>query len=203
MAPEPDDDDADAIDPLLGQPRMVADPRISVTQAAVVLDKTPAQVYWMIQLGQLQRRGDPNTRYGIALSDVHELRDKGEPIPIRQAARSLSCSVSTVLELVADGKLPLVAGTKSLVYPADVKAIAADVAVLPIRRPVGLSGYIDTAAAAKRLGLSESYVRQMAAEEKILGVFQHGRWWFDSAHIDMIHRARQARRLRAIPQRRA
>ncbi|TDO51553.1 hypothetical protein EV643_103292 [Kribbella sp. VKM Ac-2527] len=203
MAPEPDEVDADAIDPLLGQPRMVADPRISVTQAAVVLDKTPAQVYRTIQLGQLQRRGDPNTRYGIALSDVHELRDKGEPIPIRRAAQSLARSVSAILELVADGKLPLVPGTKSLVYPADVQAIAADVAGLPIRRPGGPSGHVDTAAAAKRLGLSESYVRQMAAAEKILGGFQDGQWWFDSAHIDMIHRARRARRLRAIPQKRA
>ena len=44
MAPKPDDVDANAIDPLLGRPRMLADPRISVTQAAVVLDKTPAPV---------------------------------------------------------------------------------------------------------------------------------------------------------------
>jgi hypothetical protein len=33
------------IDPLLGQPRMVADPRISVAQAARILDNSPAQVY--------------------------------------------------------------------------------------------------------------------------------------------------------------
>ena len=84
-----------------------------------------------------------------------------------------------------------------------MQAIAADVAGLRIRRPVGPSGYIGIAAAAKRLGLSESYVRQMAAAEKILAVFQDGQWWFDSAHIDMIHRARRARRLRAIPQKRA
>jgi hypothetical protein len=33
------------VDPLLGQPRMVDDPRISVAQGAVVLGKKPAQVH--------------------------------------------------------------------------------------------------------------------------------------------------------------
>jgi hypothetical protein len=46
MASEPVDTCAELpIDPLLGQPRMVADPRISVAQAARILDKIPVQIY--------------------------------------------------------------------------------------------------------------------------------------------------------------
>jgi hypothetical protein len=196
------EDSGDApVDPLLGQPRMVADPRISVAQAAVVLGKTPAQVYRLIKLGQLRRRGGPNTHYGIALSDAVELRDKGEPISLKQAARKLARSVDATRELVADGHLPLVPGTKSMVYPADVAAIAAASAQPSIRRPAGPDGYINAEATAKRLGLSTRYVRQLAAEEKLPAVYQDGQYWFDPERIAMVRRARRARRERAVPRR--
>ena len=41
------------VDPLLGQPRMVDDPRISIAQAAVVLGLKPAQVHRYVALGRV------------------------------------------------------------------------------------------------------------------------------------------------------
>jgi hypothetical protein len=59
--------------------------------------------------------------------------------------RRLGRTVQDTRELVANGDLPLVPGTTSMVYPADVAAITQKVVNRPIRRPPGLDGYIDTA----------------------------------------------------------
>ena len=122
------------VDPLLGQPRMVDDPRISIAQAAGVLGKKPAQVHRYIALGYpgtaLPHNGRP-----LLLSEVETLRDKGEPIPLKHAAHRLGRSLKATLELVADGHLPLVPGTKSMIYPADLAAIMAAKPQPPIRRP--------------------------------------------------------------------
>ena len=155
------------VDPLLGQPRMVDDPRISVAQAAVVLGKKPAQVHRYVVLGRLPRHGPANNGRPLRLSEVEALRDKGEPIPLKDAAAMLGRSVRATLELVDDGHLPLVPGTKSMVYPADVAAIAATESQPPIRRPDGPAGYVNTKRAAERLGLTAIYVTQLAAEEKL------------------------------------
>ncbi|WP_432887953.1 helix-turn-helix domain-containing protein [Kribbella sp. CA-245084] len=189
------------IDPLLGQPRMVDDPRITVAQAAAVLNKTPTQVRRYITMGRLPRHGPPNNFRPVLLSDVEALRDKGEPISLKVAARKLGRSIAATLELVADGELPLVPGTKTMVYPADIAAIRKTLTPRRIRQPQGPDGYIDTKHAAERLGLTGPYVTQLAAEEKIKAVFQDGQWWYDPGHIEMVRRARRARRERAIPRR--
>ncbi|MFG1820619.1 helix-turn-helix domain-containing protein [Kribbella sp. NPDC049174] len=187
------------VDPLLGQPRMVADPRISITQASVVLGKSPAQVHRFIALGRLPRHGQPNNGRPLLLSEVVALRDKGEPIKLVPAARRLQCSLDDVRKLIADGKLPLVPGTKSLVYPADVKELAATSATNLPRKPQVPDGYVGTAAVAKRLGRSESYIRQMAADGRLPAMFVSGRWYFDPNRIDMIERARHAQAVRGVP----
>jgi hypothetical protein len=64
-----DDGDEPPLDALLGQPRMVSDPRISVAQAAQILGKSPVRVYRMVKLGRLRRRGEPNKFRGLLLSD--------------------------------------------------------------------------------------------------------------------------------------
>ena len=69
------------VDSLLGQPRLVDDPRISITQAAVVLGKKPAQVHRFIAPGRLPRHGPPNNGRPLLLSEVEALRDEGEPVP--------------------------------------------------------------------------------------------------------------------------
>ncbi|WP_329481570.1 hypothetical protein OG555_05405 [Kribbella sp. NBC_01484] len=184
------------VDPLLGQPRMVADPRISIAQGAVVLGKKPAQVHRFIALGRLPRHGPPNNGRPLLLSEVEALRDKGEPIPLKDAATMLGRSLKAIRELVDTGHLPLVPGTKSMVYPADLAAIAAAKIQPPIRRPAGPPGYLNTKQTAERLGLTAIYVTQMAAAEKLPAVFQDRQWWFDPARIEMIRRARRARRAR-------
>jgi hypothetical protein len=77
------------LDALLGQPRMVSDPRISVAQAAQILGKTRAQVYRMVHLGRLRRRGEPNKFRGLLLFDVLQCRERGEPIEVRSPRRCL------------------------------------------------------------------------------------------------------------------
>lgn len=88
------------VDPLLGQPRMVNDPRISITQAAVVLGKKPAQVHRYVALGRLPRHGAAHNGRPLLLAEVEALRNKGEPIPLH-AAHRLGRSLRATLELVA------------------------------------------------------------------------------------------------------
>jgi excisionase family DNA binding protein len=187
------------VDPLLGQQRMVDDPRISIAQAAVVLGKNIPQVRRLIAKGRLPRHGAANNFWPLQLSEVEALRDIGDPISLKDAARKLARSAEATRELVADGHLPLVPGTKTMVYPADVAAIAHAFAHPPIRRPVGPTGYISTKEAAERLGLTALYVSQMAAEEKLPAIFQDRQWWFDPQRIELIRRARRARRDRVVP----
>jgi hypothetical protein len=173
------------IDPLLGQPRMVNDPRISVTQAAEVL-------------GRLPRRGAPNTSRGLLLSDGLRVRAKGEPIKLAQAAQWLRRPTDAVRQLIAEGKLPLVPGSERLVYPSDVRALPAAPPAPPRNPPpaTGPGGYINTRAAAKRLDLSPSQTRQLAADGRLPATRDdQGRWWFNPDHIDMVRRARQAQAL--------
>src|SRR4051794_21933185 len=107
MATDQEEEPGDLpVDRLLGQPRMVADPRISMAQGAVVLGKKPAQVHRFIALGRLPRHGPPNNGRPLLLSQVEALRDKGEPIPLKDAATLLGRSVRATLELVTDGHLP-------------------------------------------------------------------------------------------------
>jgi hypothetical protein len=186
------------VDRLLGQPRMVDDPRISIAQAAVVLGKEPAQVHRFVALGRLPRHGPANNGRPLLLSDVEALRDKGEPIPLKHAAHRVGRSLKATLELVADGHLRLVPGTKSMVYPADLAAITAAKPQPPIRHPAGPPGYLNTKQTAERLGLTAIYVTQLAAAEKLPAVFQDRQWWFDPQRIEMIRRARRARRDRVV-----
>lgn len=201
------------IDPLLGQPRMVDDPRISIAQGAAVLGMTVAQVHRLIRLGRLPRHGPANNGRPLLLSEVTTLHAKGDPIPVKLAARMLHRSLESALELVAAGKLPLVPGTQTRVYRGDVAAIlAAESAVKEAakkavkgrsgtpgrRRHRGPIGHLNSRQTAERLGITAIGVTQMAADERIPAVFQNGQWWFNPEHVEMIRRARQARRDRAV-----
>ena len=177
---------------------MVNDPRSSIAQAAVVLGKKTAQVHRYVALGRLPRHGPGNNGKPLLLSELEALRDKGQPIPLKHAAHRLGRSLRATRELVADGCLPLVPGTKSIIYPADLAAITAAKPQPPIRRPTGPPGYLNTKQTAERLGLTAIYVTQLAAEEKLPAVFQDRQWWFDPDRIEMIRRARRARRDRVV-----
>jgi hypothetical protein len=43
-------------------------------------------------LGRPPTRGPPNTFWQLRLSDVERLRNRGEPIPLKEAARLLRCT---------------------------------------------------------------------------------------------------------------
>jgi hypothetical protein len=58
--PRPSADD-DGIDALLGEHLMVADPRISVGQAAAILGRPVAYVYRLIATGRLAAHGKKNS----------------------------------------------------------------------------------------------------------------------------------------------
>jgi hypothetical protein len=74
------------VDPLLGQPRLVADPRVSIAQASVVLGKSPTLVRKMVGDGRIPRHSRPRNGRPLLLSEVEALRDKGDPIRLRDAA---------------------------------------------------------------------------------------------------------------------
>jgi hypothetical protein len=96
------------------------------------------------------------------------------------------------------GRRGVIHGTKSTVYPADLAAITAAKPQPPIRHPAGPPGYLNTKQTAERLGLTAIYVTQLASEEKLPAVFQDRQWWFDPQRIEMIRRARRARRDRVV-----
>jgi hypothetical protein len=184
------------LDPLLGQPRMMADPRISVDQAAEVLGKTAAQVRRMITLGRLPRRGAPGKFRGLLLSDVLCCRQRGEPITFAAAAEILDCSKAQIRRLIADQRLALVPGTQRRVYENDVRQLASR-RPHPSRTgppaPESPDGHIDTAAAAAILGASIRSTQRLAAAERIPAYRDSaGRYWYRSEQLHLVRRARIA-----------
>jgi len=176
---------------------MVADPRISVDQAARVLGKTSAQVRRMLKLGRLTRRGEPNKVRGLLLSDVLRCRERGDPIGLAEAAKRLSASKAGIRQLIADGKLALVPGSQRLVYEADVRELARNrprrarrTAPPPKGRP---DGHVDNAAAALILGLSIRATQRLAAAERIpVHRDSTGRYWYRPEQLQLVRQAWQA-----------
>jgi hypothetical protein len=63
-------------------------------------------------LGRLPTHGPPNTFWQLRLSDVERLHDRGESIPLKEAARLLRRTSDDVRKLTADGKLTAVPGSR-------------------------------------------------------------------------------------------
>jgi hypothetical protein len=163
--------DDSGIDPLLGEQRMVADPRIAAGQAAVILGSPVAYVYRLIATGRLAAHGKKNSTRRVLLSEVTALRDRGEPIPLKEAARILRATTDEVRQLMADGWLTSVPRARRPVYREEVEELARNRG-LPIRRPASAGhlapeGHVNTAQAAGILGLGVSRTRQLAATGRI------------------------------------
>jgi hypothetical protein len=180
-------------DPLLGQQRMVADPRISAAHAAAILGKTVEHVHRLMALGRLPRHGAPNTFWQLRLSDVEHLRDRGEPIPLKEAARLMRCTTDDVRKLIADGKLTAVPGSRRPVYLLKVQALAAalDMPTRPRHpQPLPPEGRVNTREAARTLGRSISRIRQLAAEGRIPAQRdENGNYWYKPDQLEMVRRA--------------
>jgi hypothetical protein len=191
VASEDDNLEEQAFDPLLGQRRMVADPRISAAQAATVLGKTVEHVHRLMALGRLPRHGPPSTFWQLRLSDVERLRDRGEPIPLKEAARLLRCATDDVRTLIADGKLTAVPGSRRPVYLLEVQALAAALDLPPRpHRPLPPEDHVNTREAARMLGRSISRIRQLAAEGRIPAQRdENGNYWYKPDHLEMVRRA--------------
>ncbi|GAA1616397.1 hypothetical protein GCM10009789_82980 [Kribbella sancticallisti] len=200
-----DEIEQEAVDPLLGQPRMVDDPRISPAQAAVVLGKPVAYVYRLMRLGRLPTAGVSHSSWQLRLSDVEHHRDLGDPIPLKEAARLLRCSTGDVRKLVADGKLTGVQGSRRPVYLREVQQLAAAWGV-PERkrgrpRPDPMpAGYTDLRGAAELLRVSVGTARRLAAKERIPAERDAaGYWQFSIEKLHLVRRARLAADRRGLP----
>jgi hypothetical protein len=103
---------------------------------------------------------------------------------------------SDVRRLVAEGKLMLVPGSQRLLYEADVRELSRTwtrpVRAKP-RQPAGPEGHVNTAAAARLLGLSVSRTRQLASSERIPARRDSmGRYWYRPGQLELVRRAWQA-----------
>jgi hypothetical protein len=135
-----------------------------------------------------QRYGPPNTFWQLRLSDVERLRDRGEPIPVKEAARLLRCTTDDVRTLIADGKLTAVPGSRRPVYLLEVQALAADTDVPP-HQPLPPEGCVNTREAARTLGPSISRTRQLAAEGRIPAQRdENGNYWYKRDQLEMVRR---------------
>jgi hypothetical protein len=81
--------DDPVIDPVLGDPRMVADPRITADRAATIFGTNREHVYWMVDQGRLPAYGSPHQPRRLLLWDVRRLKGRGESIGLREAAHLL------------------------------------------------------------------------------------------------------------------
>lgn len=190
-----DELEREPVDPLLGQPRMANDPRISPAQAAVVLGKPVAYVYRLMALGRLPTHGGSHSSRQLRLSEVEHHRALGDPIPLKEAARLLRCSTADVRKLIADGKLTGVHRSRRPVYLLEVQKLAAELGV-PGRkrgrpRPDPMpAGYTHLRGAAKIPEVSLSTARRLAAQERIPAEHDTaGYWQFSIEKLDLIRRA--------------
>lgn len=184
------------VDPLLGQPRMVPDPRITTAQAATILGLTPARVRYLVERGELPVHGSPHSQRRLLMSQVRRLAELGEPITLRQAAKILGCSTDDVRTLVAAGQLTHRARSNRPLYRPQVEDLARRRSVEPVvprpRRRARPAGCVSTSEAAWILGVSRATVRRQAMEGLLPSTRDdRGHYWFRPDQLEMVVRARR------------
>jgi hypothetical protein len=165
---------------------------ISAAQAATILGKTVEHVHRLMALGRLPKHGPPNTFWQLRLSGVERLRDRGEPISLKEAARLLRCATDGIRKLIADGKLTAVPGSRRPVYVLEVQALAAALDLPPRSRFSSASvarGPRQHREAARMLGRSISRFRLLAAECRIPAQRdENGNYWYKPDQLEMMRR---------------
>jgi excisionase family DNA binding protein len=109
---------------VLGEPRVVGDPRITTAQAGVILKMTRQRVWNLIGRGDLPAYGPRNSARRLELSDVQQLATLGEPISVGEAARILHCPTDDVRALIQAGQLRGRPGSRYPVYRPEVEELA-------------------------------------------------------------------------------
>jgi len=188
------------VDLLLGQPRMVADPRISTAQAAAILGLPPGQVRRLMARGELPVHGPPRSQRRLLLSQVRRLAALGEPITVGQAATILRTTTNEVRARVAAGQLTERPAGGRPVYRGEAENLARRLAVdQAARGPTarrGPAGHLTTSEAARILGLSRAGTRAQAAARRLPAPRNsRGQYWYRPAHLEMVARARRATEL--------
>lgn len=171
---------------------MVADPRITTAQAAVVLRVSPARVRHLLARGELVAQGRKHRERRLLLSDVERLAGLGEPITVRVAAQILGCTMANVRALLAAGQLTERPRSDRRLYRVEVQALAASGAVTWLTRRPGPVGCVSTSAAARILGVSVATARRRAAVGLVPSVRdERGYYWFRPEHLEMVARAQR------------
>lgn len=163
--------------------------RISAQAAAEIVGVDRPTMYRLMANGRIPTYGGPHSFNQVRRRDAEELRDRGEPIPMSEAARILKRPVRLVQELVNSGKLNSWPGARRPVFRAEVERYAT---TLPPKDWPTSEGRLSTGAVAERLGLSRSRVYGLARDGLLPAVRDvSGRFWIDPHHLDMYVRSKR------------
>jgi hypothetical protein len=126
--------DDPVIDPVLGDPRMVAAPRITTDRAATILGTNREHVYWIVDQGRLPAYGSPHQNAGCCcpmygVSRAGESRSVCGRPPICWVAPSVTSGTSS--PPASSPRFP----TRRRAYRQEVQALAQVRQVKPAARP--------------------------------------------------------------------
>lgn len=165
------------------------DELISARVAAEIVGVDRPTMYRLMAKGRIPTSGGPHAVNQIRRRDAEELRDRGEPIALSEAARILKRPIGFVRDLVARGELSSWEGSRRPVFRGEVERYAAD---LPDTVWPTWEGRLSTGAVAERLNRSRMTVYRLARAGLLPAVQDSaGRLWIDEHHLDMYLRARQ------------
>lgn len=195
--------DVSRYESLLGEPIVVADPRITGAQAARVLGITPAQVRSLVARGRLPRHSDRGRARQFRLSDVRFLE---EPITVDQAAEIWTCNRDEAHETIARGSFSATGDARRPLRRVDAdlehgrrrtRSNAGDPGRTLVERDHWSStcrraaGWLGTAEVAETLGIAPSYARRLAVDGRLPAERDaFGRWWAEADRIQLIADAR-------------
>jgi hypothetical protein len=191
-----------ASETVVGEPRMVGDPRITTAQAGVLLKMTRQRVWNPTGRGDLPASGPRHSARRLTLPDVQRPAVLGAPIRGGQAARPPHCPTGDARALIRAGRLRQRPDRRYPVSRPQVEELArrsgVDARAGPI--PFGPVGRMPTSAAARILGRSRQQTRALAAAGPIPAVRDHrgSYYWYRADQITPVARARQARQNRVI-----
>lgn len=192
---------------LLGEPIVVADPRITGAQVARVLGITSSQARQLAAHGELPSHGDRGKARQFRLSDVQRLE---ATISVDDAVKIWMCSRDEAVRIIAEATLAATSDPQRPIRRVDAvleqgrrwkRAGSGHPARVPVERPRWsrkqrrANGWISTTEGAEILGVGPSYARRLAVEGGLPAEQDaFGRWWFETDRIQLIADVRTFRR---------